>query len=73
MPHWHCRLSLSHLHSPPFHVLHLFLQWYHLCTGWPKALVGGNDVGSGTLGSSIGTVMLIGVGKGEPFCVWLLS
>jgi hypothetical protein len=39
---------------------------------WPWVLVGGNDVGSGTLGGgtgvNVGTVMLIGVGKGEPFC-----
>jgi hypothetical protein len=40
---------------------------------WPRALVGENDVGSGTLGGgigpgvSVGTVMLIGVGKEEPF------
>jgi hypothetical protein len=30
-------------------------------------------VGGGTLGGSIGTVMLIGVGKGELFYAWLLS
>jgi hypothetical protein len=46
---------------------------HHLQMRWPRALVGGNDVGSGTLGSgigpgvSVGTVMLIGIGKGEPF------